>query len=154
MTTGRASPSPHTQGHLLHPVSAVGAGLARRIPCVNAHQRLALAFELVFKHVHEQAPARIANMLGKTMIAHHIANTQCLDNDRLVLVSQLSRPLMQRVRSCVLQTLVSVRNLDSGFVPVSRAFLLARKLFLLALSVGGAPIEVLKRYIQNQNTPS
>ena len=141
-------PLAHVQRHLCHGVPAVAASLAGGIPAVDADQRAPVPLRLVSQLPQELRPAGISNRLGQMSVLLHVADSQHLDGDHLVLVDQTGRELVQEVPANVDNAGMCPGDLAPRLRAVLRAFLLFRQptlqlcelRFMLAKDVGSGDL--------------
>lgn len=78
----------------------------------------------VLEHFEEASPRSIADMLGKTMIAHHSFDIQILNSNPAELQSQASAQFVLEITPLIGNPDVASGDLESGFAPIPASLLL------------------------------
>ena len=94
---------PFTDIHrlLLAFCSASGTDLGRCEPGVCLDKRPSVEGTFVFQLSDELVPTDICNRFGDLVVLHHVLRCQCLHDDDLVLVNDLSRQLVKEVLTLI-----------------------------------------------------
>lgn len=122
-TTGGTDEDFLLQRHLFL-IPALATSLAAS-PCLRVFNKCSTAhYSFVLEHFEEASPRSIADMLRKTMIAHHPFDIQIFDSNPAELQSQTSAQLMLEVASLVGNPDMASSDLESGFASIPASLFL------------------------------
>ena len=110
--------SPFTDGQILClwiAVSAMGTGLAGRIERVHLAYVRSVQDGLVRELPEEFRPACIRDGLGKSMVSHHVPDSQMFDGNGLILPDQCRGRLVQKISSDIRNPFMHTGDTDAGF---------------------------------------
>ena len=122
--TFRAAPAPHIQRQRFRYKPAATAPLRGGKKPVNFYHSSSVPLGFVDQLPGDLMPAAIADRFGKPRVGHHVAHTEVLEIDRLVLANDPGGCFVREIFSAVVNLRVKPGHLMPGFEPVGRAFLL------------------------------
>ncbi len=117
-------------------VAAARTPLAPRIPAINGDERPSIPCRLVVEVPHQFPPSRVADVLGKRVVPHHVLHPQTFAADRLVLTYQPRRQFVGEVPPSITNPCFHAGKMHPRLLSAFAPFLLARqRLLRLALSL-------------------